>query len=264
MTDPYQVLGVSREATDDEIKAAYRTLAKKYHPDLNGGSAQAEAKMKEVNEAYTLLIKHKGQQGQQGYSQSYGPGAGYGQSYGGSSGQYRGGYGTSDDPFRGQSGDPFGFDPFGFGDFFRRAGQSQQRASYQSDYTEFDPILKRVEDAVLSQSYQRALELLNGIRDRRAAWYYWSAQANWGAGNRVAALNDARTAVQMDPDSEPFRALLNRLESQGRGYRQAGQQQGFGGVLCANPCLTLCVANALCNCLCNCGRGGMGYGFYGC
>ncbi|NCB35773.1 MAG: molecular chaperone DnaJ, partial [Clostridia bacterium] len=60
MRDPYEVLGVSHTASDDEIKAAYRKLAKKYHPDLNGGSAQAEAKMKEVNEAYTILIKHKG------------------------------------------------------------------------------------------------------------------------------------------------------------------------------------------------------------
>ena len=59
--DPYQVLGVPSTASADEVKAAYRRLAKKYHPDLNGGSAAAEAKMKEVNEAYTLLIKNKGQ-----------------------------------------------------------------------------------------------------------------------------------------------------------------------------------------------------------
>ena len=46
MRDPYEVLGISQNATDDEIKAAYRKLAKQYHPDLNGGSAEAEAKMK--------------------------------------------------------------------------------------------------------------------------------------------------------------------------------------------------------------------------
>ena len=79
MRDPYEVLELKPGATDDEIKAAYRRLAKKYHPDLNGGSAEAEAKMKEVNEAYSILIKHKGsyQSGSYGSTGGYGSGGGY-------------------------------------------------------------------------------------------------------------------------------------------------------------------------------------------
>ena len=53
MNDPFAVLGVSSSATEDEIKSAYRRLAKKYHPDLNPGDKAAEQKMKEINEAYT-------------------------------------------------------------------------------------------------------------------------------------------------------------------------------------------------------------------
>ena len=53
--DPYKVLGVSRDATDDEIKRAYRALAKKYHPDLNPGDQEAARKMQEVNEAYDQI-----------------------------------------------------------------------------------------------------------------------------------------------------------------------------------------------------------------
>ncbi|TXH11407.1 MAG: hypothetical protein E6R04_02155 [Spirochaetes bacterium] len=51
----YEILGVARDADEATIKSAFRELAKKYHPDLNPGDAEAEAKMKEVNEAYSTL-----------------------------------------------------------------------------------------------------------------------------------------------------------------------------------------------------------------
>ena len=53
--DPYQVLGVSRNAGEDEIKQAYRRLAKQYHPDLHPGDASAAQKMNEINEAYEAV-----------------------------------------------------------------------------------------------------------------------------------------------------------------------------------------------------------------
>ena len=57
MSNPYTVLGVSPNATDDEIKDAYRKLAKKYHPDINPNKELAEAKMKEINYAYDTIKK---------------------------------------------------------------------------------------------------------------------------------------------------------------------------------------------------------------
>lgn len=62
MSDPYQVLGVSPNATDEEVKSAYRTLAKKYHPDNYSGSPLADLageKMKEINEAYDRIVSER-------------------------------------------------------------------------------------------------------------------------------------------------------------------------------------------------------------
>lgn len=53
--DPYKVLGVSRNASDEEIKQAYRKLAKKYHPDRNPGDAEAAKKMQQINAAYEQI-----------------------------------------------------------------------------------------------------------------------------------------------------------------------------------------------------------------
>ena len=52
--DYYEVLGVAKNATEAELKKAYRQLAKKYHPDMNPGDAEAERKFKEASEAYEV------------------------------------------------------------------------------------------------------------------------------------------------------------------------------------------------------------------
>ena len=97
--DPYKVLGVGHDATDEEIKQAYRRLAKKYHPDLNPGDEYAKKKMQEVNAAYEQIKNPEKAQPH------------YGGSYGGGYSQY----------------DPFG----GFGGYQRTYTNTGYGSSYQ-------------------------------------------------------------------------------------------------------------------------------------
>ncbi len=104
VTDPYKVLGVSPDASDEEIKRAYRRLAKKYHPDLNPGDQEAARKMQEVNAAYEQ-IKNPEKAAQSG-------------GYGTGSGGYGGGY---YDPFGGYRQQSYG----------SQGGDQYQQAAYQ-------------------------------------------------------------------------------------------------------------------------------------
>ncbi len=112
--DYYEVLGVGKDASQDEIKRAFRNLAKKYHPDRNPGDSTAEAKFKEINEAYDVLSDPTKRQNFDAYGNPEGP---------------FGGAGRGGDPFggRGDFGFPFG-DIFGsFEDIF--AGGGRRRSS---------------------------------------------------------------------------------------------------------------------------------------
>lgn len=85
--DPYKVLGVTPQTSDDDVKRAYRELARKYHPDnyVNNPLADlAETRMKEINEAYDMIMNERRNPagGSSGQQQSYG-GAYNGQQYGG-------------------------------------------------------------------------------------------------------------------------------------------------------------------------------------
>lgn len=93
ISDPYKILGVSPNASDEEIKKAYRELAKKYHPDLNPGDKNAERRMNEINAAYDQIKNPQSRT-----SGSYGGGSynGYGQGFGGFGGF--GGSGGKEEP----------------------------------------------------------------------------------------------------------------------------------------------------------------------
>lgn len=88
MLDPYSILGVSRNASDEEIKKAYRRLSRKYHPDANinnPNKAQAEEKFKEIQQAYDQIMKER--EYGTGSAGNYGGFGGFGSGYGSQGGQ---------------------------------------------------------------------------------------------------------------------------------------------------------------------------------
>ena len=206
--DPYKVLGLERGASDEEVKQAYRRLAKKYHPDLNPGDQEAAKKMQQINEAYDQIKNPEKYARQTGY----GP----------QGGQGTGGYGN---PFGGYG--PFGGWYTGWQETYQEPPRqdSYQQSAYQ--YIRFN-------------RFQEALNVLENCRERNANWYYLSALANNGLGNQVTALEHIRRAVSMEPDNPEYLNALDIIEHGGAAYRQqAGNFRGFamGGTPCASLCL---------------------------
>jgi len=230
ISDPYRVLGVLPTASDEEIAKAFRKMAKKYHPDVNHGAPEAAKRMSEINAAYEQIKSGKAsQKNGGGYAgqNTYGSGA---QSSGAN-----GPYGAGFNPFGG--GSPFGQNgPFGgFGSY----GNSRQQ---RSEYSEFDA----VKHYIRAGYYREALHVLDSISIRSAEWYYCSAVANAGIGNKITALDHAKKAVQMEPDNQEYQRVLQQLLNGGQAYQQ--QSQGYGmPVFSINKiCLGLCLANICC------------------
>ena len=224
MKDPYEVLGIQRGASEEEIKKAYRAKCKRWHPDLNPNDPTAEEHFKEVQAAYDAIMKgDTGPQTSGGYSQ---------QGYGGYSQQsYQQGYqqGGFEDGF-------YGFDPFGFG-FGYGGGYTQQRgpSSSSSDPAE----IQAARNFIVNGRYAEA----------RRVRYYLSSLANQGLGRSIDALQDARRAVQLDPGNTEYRNHLNRLQNPGQTYRtQTTYASNGGGIM--RWCWSMILLNLLCNCCC--------------
>lgn len=206
MLDPYRVLGVSRDASMDEIKKAYRNLSRKYHPDANlnnPNKEEAEEKFKQVQQAYDQIVKER----EQGTSSSG--------SWGGS------GYG-------------------GFG------------GGYQEQEDQYSMEMRAAANYINAGHYQEALNVLGRMAERNAEWYYLHGVANAGLGSTASAMEDARKAVELEPDNMRFQQFYQQMQSGGQWYQSMGSGYGYqrpssGMGNCCCECLCL---NALCSGCC--------------
>ena len=197
MRDPYLVLGVSAQASDDEIKKSYRNLSRKYHPDTNiknPNKELAEEKFKEVQQAYEQIIRFK-QNGTRGFYSAY---------------------------------------------------ESQNTSNGYAESIEYQAIANYIR----ARHFAEALHMLNQMQHQDAMWFYLSSVANWESGNTIVALEQAREAVNREPNNMEYRQYLQQLEGVGSWYQGMGSGYERSPSSVGKFCLELICMNAFCYVCC--------------
>ena len=211
MNDPYSVLGVAPGASDDEVKKAYRELARKYHPDNyhdNPLADLASEKMKEINEAYDSITRERESGG--GYN---GGGAYQSQGYSGPYQQsYSNGYQQS------------------------YSGASRQSAGSYA----------QIRNLINANDLARAEAMLNAMPSHDAEWYYLMGSVYWRRGWMDQAGQYFRTAATMEPANMEYRNAVQYMNRGGQAYRPANAPKSMSTNDACTVCNTLICADCCC------------------
>lgn len=221
--NPYKVLGVSENATQEEIRKAYLALVKKYHPDRYADGPMkdmANEKLKEINQAYEMLTKKPngsgaGTAGQGGYSQQTSYGGGYaGGSYGSA------GYG-------------------------RREG-----TPYSGPYAEE---FNRARAFINQNNLNAARAILDRVDVHNAEWLYLYGIIYLRQGWYEKARECIKRAYEAAPDNSEYRNAYTSLNNAGRSYQTGtyGTPGGVGNTICCSicpalMCLDCCTGGCFC------------------
>jgi len=217
--NPYEVLGISSNADLEEIKKAYRELSRKYHPDSYAGNPLAS------------LAEEKFKQVQEAYDT------------------------IMKERNSGHS----------YSDSYNRTDTYDNRSSYNNSnnntnyYGGDTGEMAEVYYLLNRRAYSQALRILEGMRDRNARWYYFSAIAQVGLGNTMRGIEFAKTAVAMEPGNMDYQNLVNQLSFQSNRYTTVRNNYSGGRSTLDDATNMLCnlwCADTLCECmggdLCSC------------
>lgn len=223
MTDPYQVLGVSPNASNEEIKKAYRELSRKYHPDSyvdNPLADLAEEKFKEVQDAYKMIMSQRENGGHSTSGQYSGSTSGQ---YNSSSGQYN---------------------------------QYNTGNAYSANVNEDTPEMREIYSLLMMNRYREALNMLTRIPTRGAKWHYYNGVAYAGLGNIITAMSHAKQAVAMEPNNSEYSRFLFQLQNSSRQYNNNGGYVRTDHNDACDMCCKLWLVDSCCECmggdLCTC------------
>ena len=241
MDNPYKVLGLDKTATDEEIKAAYHNLVKKYHPDKyqdNPLADLAEEKLREINEAYDLLMNKNVTSAGYGSSSSYG-----GSSYGGGSGYGSSGYGNTSSYGSTGYGNSSAYGSAGYGyDHGQGGGYSAYASAQNSSHY-------AVREALDRNQFSRAEQLLYSSSNRDAEWHFLAGVLSYKKGYYDDALNKINYAMTMDPTNPEYRSIYQQIRGTGALYKTTSNGRGYSDSnLCTDLIACYCCTSLISPC----------------
>lgn len=254
--NPYDILGVARDASQDEVKKAYRKKARENHPDLNPNDPAAEERMNKINEAYDRIVnpeKYRASDarrraGGAPYTADYN---GYGPSSAGGSGPTGAGGSQGSGPYGpyGQPGNPYGWTTINMDDIF---GWGTSQGPIHPEASAGDsPEIRQAIYLINATDYRQAIEVLQKIPStgRNGRWYYLLALAHNGAGNTAAAEDSIRRALQHEPNNPEFLRAQRSIGRRAQHYQQTTQERGFTsfGIDPNLLCCCLCLGPSCCS-----------------